>query len=841
MQSLTFEISLKPFWNLDDEGTRQVCAAAFRQWDALARQASEISILLWAADGSEILEYAGDLDAEMEWARYLGNSNPHNEVPNDPEKKSLHSRNYLYRADTQPITYRRLAAIVRAWREVAATAPATAGKKLSIGLPFDPGGEFAPSEFKYKRHREICLANTMGKASFVCCYGILDSDTRRYAGFPQGIPQDTGIGTFLGRQFRHLAHDLGFDFLWLSNGFGFGMETWHTIGPLFDAEAFHPGRAPELRDRILGFWRDLRQELPSFIGIRTRGTNLGTATDLASDATPLRELYEGGFDFDPPPNSPWAALNGDFGIELAGYMTRVAELPPGRGFVFRYYIHDPWWFNTPWLDRYEGQPHDIYLPLSVGRIDASGRVDGARTLNLITLDDSYGRMPDVVPNQATPHLLRAWEGRPDSAGPLVWLYPFDEIHDAMFGAVPAPERLFHTDWFVREAINDGLPLNTVISTRAFAALGEARARKVLGGRILVTPTPFDEAGEQRLLAWVEGGGSLIMYGSLDAAPTLRAILGLLSAAPLAGDMMVDTSPDPLDVDESDTARPATFNHNPIMSGGALSEAAASSETEIIASCTESTANGERRVLAVHHNMTSGGQIGWLRGPLPLRMIKGIQLPVADAPASTFAFAELVRQMLTRQGWHISFRASTPDQRHPVLSLHRHTNAWIFSGYMPDTTVELVLRTPFGAPLLLGTETRLRDGQASFRLPRAWRHECRVFIEQADGVVGCIERHPAQIGVIRRLLMNGLKDATIRFFPPPGAGPVHAYLNIQWPNISGETIPLRQHETPHGRMLETTLPATGSILLSWGDATEIVKPSNSATMVSLKSEYEFAGG
>ncbi len=573
IRNLTLEISLKPFYGLDETDTLNTCAIAIRQWEPLARNATSLSILLWAADGSEILEYTGDLDAPMEWARYLGNSNPHNNVPNDPEKRSLHSRNYLYRPDALPITYRRLAAIIHAWRLAAAANPATRGKPLRIGLPFDPGGEFAPSEFKYKRHREICLANTMGTASFVCCYGILNSDTHRYAGFPRGIPRGTSIGTFLGRQFRHLATDIGLDYLWLSNGFGFGMETWHTTGPLFDGHTFFPEKAPATRDRILAFWHDLRAELPPLIGIETRGTNLGTATDLASDATPLRELYQGGFDFAPPVNSPWAALDGDFGIELAGYMTRTAELPPGRGIPFRYYLHDPWWYNSPWLDRYEGQPHDIYLPLSISSIDTNGNARSVQTLNLLTLDDSYGRMPDTVPNQATPHLLRAWTERPDAAGPLVWLYPFDEIHDAMFGPLPVPERLFHTDWFAREIINDGLPLNTVISTRSFATLLDSgRARQTLGARILITPAPLDAATEQRLLAWADAGGALLIYGPLDSSPKLRDRLNLVSAAPLDGNMILDTTPPLIDTHEIGPPRPATFEHNRIMSGGALSEA-----------------------------------------------------------------------------------------------------------------------------------------------------------------------------------------------------------------------------------------------------------------------------
>ncbi|MDR1279473.1 MAG: hypothetical protein LBK99_01455 [Opitutaceae bacterium] len=818
MQNLTLEVSLKPFCNLDDAATLVTCAEAFRQWDHLARHASAISILFWASDGSEILDYTGDLDAEMEWARYVGNSNPHlDSIPADPEKKSLHSRAWLYRPDARPITYRRLSAIARAWREAAAAAPATKGKPFRVGLAFDPGGEFAPSDFKYKRHREICLSDTMGKASFVCCYGILNSDTRRYAAFPEGIPQGTSIGAFLGRQFRLLAADIGLDYLWLSNGFGFGMETWLTIGPLFDGTIFtaaiDPQKARDTRDRILAFWRDLRNELPAHIGIETRGTNLGTATDLASDATPLRELYEGKFNFAPPPNSPWAAINGDFGIELAGYMSRIAELPPERaGFPFRYYIHDPWWLNSPWLDRYEGQPHDIYLPLATARVAADCRIQTADTLNLLGIDDSHGRMPEIVPDQSTPHLLRAWAERPDAPGPFVWLYPFDEIHDAMFGSQPAPGRLFHIDWFVREAINDGLPLNTVISTRTFTALAERRTLDVLAGRVLVAPAPLDPASEQRLLDRADAGGSLLVYGPLDTAPVLRSRLGLAPAAPLAGRLDIRSSLPVLDCFLTDSERTSHYEHRSIASAGALTETSApdAATPPVVA-----VRDGESRALAAHFQTPSGGLVWWLRAPLPLSITKGTHLPVPDRREDAFPFSELVRQTIARFGWHISRSALSPARRRPVLGIHRHANAWLFSGYMPDTTVELVLRTPFGVPLLIGCETLLTERGGAFRLPRAWRHECRVFIDgQTTGVAGCIERHPAQVGVTRRLLVSGLRDATLRFFPPPDAGPITAFVNLPWPFISGDTAPLKTIQTPHGPMLATSATVSGDILLSW---------------------------
>jgi len=802
LKTLTLEISLKPFYTLDDDATRAVCRAALRQWDALARHAESLSILLWSADGSEILDYAGDLDAPMEWARFVGNANPHMPVPADPEQKSLHARNYLYRPDARPITYRRLAAIVRAWRATAAEISRT----IQVGATFDPGGEFAPSKFKYERHREICLSNTMGKASFVCCYATLHADRQRYAGFPEGIPENTSLATFLGRQFSHFAHDLGFDFLWLSNGFGFGLETWKTIGPLFDGRAFHPERAAELSERILNFWRDFRRECPA-LAVRTRGTNLGTGTDLASDATPLRELYSGGFNFSPPPNSPWAAINGDFGIELAGYLSRIAELPLGADFPYRFYLHDPWWLNSPWIDRYEGQPHDIYLPLSVGRVTAEGKLQTPDDLLLLTIDDSHGAMPDRVPNESTPHLLRGWRERPDQPGPLTWLYPFDELHDALHAATPAPARLFHTDWFAREALNDGVPLNTIVSTRAFDALG-ARAAEVLAGRILISPTPLAPSGEARLLAWIESGGSLLLYGPLDHAPTLRARLGLTATAPLDGRFEIASNA--IALDRFSSAAPTAYIHRAVMSGGALTETPLDS-----ASCIATARQGEHvRALAAEFTTPSGARVSWLRGPLPLDVSAEEHLPKPDSPDSTFPFTELLRQTLAAHGWRFGVAAVERTQRHPVVTLHRQDNGWFFSGYTPDTTVELSLRTPFGAPLLLGAEAMLQSGVAHYRLPRAWRHECRVFIEQTAGTAAAVEACPAQVGVTRRLWLRGLRNATVRFFPINASGPVTLWIDPAWPHIDGTRAALREVRTPQGPLLETTQPISGTALLSW---------------------------
>ena len=606
------------------------------------------------------------------------------------------------------------------------------GKPVEVGATFDPGGEFAHSPFKYKKHNEICLGNTMGKGSFVCCYATLNADQQSYAGFPQGIPQGTPVGTFLGRQSQHFLKDLGFDYLWLSNGFGFGMETWKTTGPLFDGRTFDARRCGEIRDKILQFWNLFRAECPQY-RIETRGTNLSAGIDLASNAVPLGDIYRGGFNIEPPPNSPWAALNGDFGLELAGYMTRIAELPPGRGFPFRYYVHDPWWLNSPWLDRYGRQPHDIYLPLSVGRLTAEGTMETPRSIAILTIDDSYGRMPEQCPNEVIPHILAALQHRPDRPGPFVWVYPFDEYQEMPFAAPPRLEEPFFADWFIRAAINNGFPLNTVISTGNFVRSLQKNPN-LYGESILITSvpdarTPMDRA----LVAYLQTGGQALLYGPLDhAAEPLLKLLNLRLADPIAGPLQLQLQRSPDELTGAGYAR--QMQHRPIMSAGGCREVLRDSKdraTEVIAVISRDKA---QRVAALARRLLPAGRtVAWVRGTNS-SSYRGGHLLTPDDPQQWFQGDLLMRFALNSFGYRIAVHKTSVQQRNPVTTIARHDNGFFFSGYMPNTNVELRLRFSLGAPLFTGMDTELVDGQACYRLPRAWHYECRMFVAQREGEV-----------------------------------------------------------------------------------------------------------
>ena len=233
--NITLELSLKPFKKNHTDYIRAVAKEIFTQWYSLLRHSDTISVMLWTADGSEILDYSGDLREPLEWARYLGNPNTNHEVGSGPEELSIHERAYLYMENPPVFNYGDLKNIIRVLKE---TGFQITAKPIRVRATFDPGPEFAKSSFKYKKHPEILGGSAMGHKSFVSCYSVLKADDAPYAGFPKGIPDNTRFGTFFGKQCQNFLRDLDFDYIWFSNGFGFGVEGWSSMGAFFDGSGF---------------------------------------------------------------------------------------------------------------------------------------------------------------------------------------------------------------------------------------------------------------------------------------------------------------------------------------------------------------------------------------------------------------------------------------------------------------------------------------------------------------------------------------------------------------------------------------------------------------------------
>lgn len=790
--NITLELSLKPFKKNDKTYIQDVAKELFKQWHALLRHTDTVSVMLWTSDGSEILDYKGSLTQPLEWARYIGNPNTNHEVGSGPKALSLHERAYIYIENPPKFTYGDLKYIIQTLKE---TGRRITGKPILIGATFDPGPEFAKSDFKYKKHPEILGGNAMGHKTMVSCYATLNADQTPYAGFPKGIPANTPFGTFLGRQSQHFLKDLGYDYIWLSNGFGFGVEGWSSTGATFTGTAFQPEKLSDIKAKITNFWNLFRKECPDF-QIQTRGTNLSTGADLARDGVDLQQIYGGKYNMLPPPNSPWAALDGDFGLEMVGYMSRMAELPDER-YLFRYYTHDPWWVNSPWLDRYGQEPHDIYLPMSVARINAKGEIKLPTHLNFLTADNSYGELPTQVPDEVTPHILKARYDSPTAPGPLVWVYPFEEYHRWAYTQPKRIEEIYYGDWLIRQAINNGFPLNTVVSTRSFQKVITTNPN-FFNESVLVSIVP--EAGsayEKQLISFVERGGKLLIYGPADeASETFQQLINLKNAPALEGEFTLESS---ILTDVLDQKAPDKIMHAALFSGGGVRSTVASSanDTRVLAQMTQG--NHSRDVVWVREApQWNGGKIAYVRGTNSSKFTGG-KLLTPDDPEKLFTGPLLLRYVLKEFGWDYRLDKRNPAVKNPVLTISRSSNGFFLSGYCPNTTLTHRFKLPQGAPLLTGYETELEKGYSVYHLPKAWHRESRFFVEQTDGIISCQEMTSGVEHMKRCVRLAGLKNATVRIYPDANVSEkdLRVYTNTRYPWKSGST-PFKLGDKKYGK-------------------------------------------
>ncbi len=832
LNDVQLEMSLKPFFDVTP-GTREaVCREIFEQWRALVRHAQTVSILLWVGDGSELLEYDGKLDRTFEWGRYQGSANAHEwklsrkakqansdenctgvhawDDAHDPDGIGLHRRSYLYRDSPAEFTFLWLRDLVMDLKRIGNE---MLGKKILVGETFDIGPEFAVSRFKYTWHPEILAGgNSLFKGQFVSCEAVLHGDKREYAGFPEGIPDQTPFGIFLGRQARLFFEDIGFDFLWLSNGFGFALEPWALVGNLFDGMHFYPEAAQGTRMRILKFWQDLRSEFPPRYRIRTRGTNLCTGIDLGSDASPLRDIYSPEFHVDAPVNSPWAALDGDFGLELSGWMSHIAR-HPGDTFRFRFYIHDPWWKNSPYLDRYERNPHDIFLPSAVSRVKPDGSVEIARDIAFLSIDDSDGRMPLSVPNEVTAHLLRAREFAPDAAGPMIWAYPFDAFHD-LVEKKGLPHIPFHADTFIGTVINDAVPLNTVID---LADLRTAIEQGIAPGRVFFSPVPSPSSQEERTLSAVlHAGGSVLLYGPIPAESAFLSRLGLELGEELEGDFTLQIGHVPKG--ENMTGLGRTLRHTGFLSAGGFAETAAPAPPHDVRHLTLARQGDHVRIASA----LAGSALAWVRGSLSTAEFDPAQPEPIRGPilrpmnsADFFPYGRLVRFALDAMGWRCAVADCASVPRSPYVTIHRHRNAFHYSGYHLDENARLMLRHPLGAPLFTFRRQRVVDGASEVTGVRAWSHEARVFVESGgDGMYRARFQCPVGHRVYRRMLVSGCRDATLHFLTDPGSTrPIRILRNPVFPYLVGDFVDPVIQTTSYGPLVRIE-HVEGDILIEW---------------------------
>ena len=738
-----FEMSLKPFKSLEPDHVEAVCRRLFTEWLPLTRYASAVSVMLWTADGSEILEYTGDLDMKFSWCCLIGIGNSSEEVITDFDHLNLHKKPVPYMRNIHDFTYRDLKNVISAIKKVGKE---ITGFDIEVVETFDPGPEFARSDFKFKRHSEIAKGSIAGKNNWVYCASRLHAEDHAYAAFPNGIEEGTPFGTFLGRQFMAMKKDVGFDRIWLSNGFGFSLSSWNCCGEVFDGEKFDFAGAAEVRRNITDFWKYFSAEVGDTI-IETRGSNLSAAMDISAHGCPVDDIYKN--NMIAPPNSPWAALNFRFGLELCGYLSRIASLPK-NGFLFRYYIHDPWWQNSPWFDRYGGKPHDLYLPLSLARLDENGKNTHPEAIYLLSCDDSFGNMPERCPIEVIPHILRAYNDMPTSCGPVTWLYPF-ETYCKIGLRDGHPDRIFMDDWLIESAIDFGFPLSSVISDENF----EKADPKLFENTVLVTAVPEEDSLlEKCVLRAIENGVRVILYGNTRyASEKIRNIIGVKLGDEIEGKFKIKQNV-VLDKFEKNDLSDVLL-HSALESDGGLCEVSA--DTDVLA--TAMRGDGEARIYMTENKEK---KVVWLRGSFPHRTRVSDSLPERIKASEAFPPASLLRAALAKHGLSVAYEALSADNDIPLVTLSQNDDTYFMTTHAKDMNVKIKMTTPLGAPICTGLDA-IVENCTSETVSQKWQHEeIRLFVRQKERS-SIRTRYEAPGGAMwsdRRYSLDGLIDATI---------------------------------------------------------------------------------
>ena len=794
------ETSLKPFISLDDASIAATCTRIWNNWDRLLERSDEILILLWVGDGSEILQWQGDLNAPVPHAESIGFCNYDTPGAFPPENRHYRiNRAVPYREDPPNVTFGALKRIMDALRQ---TARDQLGRDIRIGATIDPGPEFIHNNWKFGKHPEILIPDLRRRMPqmmhFITHQASVQPDGETYAGFPNGLTEPTRFGTFLGRQFAAVIHDLGYDYIWFSNGFGYTHFPWSYHGEVFDGERFDPDKAGSEMEKAEQFWKDFRCELPD-IEIQVRGTNFSVGMDIAANGISHVDITAIGRLARPPCNPPWGSRA--LGLEMVSYLSRISKTS-GRDLIFRYYLNDPWFVSTPWYDYYNREPFDIYVPMAASRLNRRGGVEPPTDLSLLSIDTEKGELLRDQSTEVIPHLLHAAETQPDAPGPVVWVYPFDEYHDILKKDRDRLPVVFAHDWFACQMTNAGMPLNTVCSSDVFAGLAKAGR---LPDAIFVAPTPAGRSSYgDAILALVRSGGKALLYGPPDGvSPDLLRALGLELEDPLQGDfemectLSLDRFATPPGVPTEDAflasvgmkADPGSseakserhLRHRAGTSGGGLR--AVSTDHESVRCI--ATQNGASRTYAVLRQAPdwNGGQIAWIQGTVCFDSAKRGGEPIFDPPWQFLRPDDWPRRLLAEMGLDIVQDRDSETTKPVNLFIKRHGGAWVFTGHKPDTSVRFRVRTQDGAPCYMESETPVTEGYASETFGKTFHNEVRAFVRMGDGVVKA-KAMPVPIGRRQHFSLAGLVHADVTLYPDPAAAAA-GKIDIQ-PIIAGDT-------------------------------------------------------
>jgi hypothetical protein len=763
------ELGLKTFTQLDDAFVRERCHTVFENWRRLIEDAraqdGDVSVMLWIGDGDEVFNWKGDMNEAFAWNDTVGFNNlNYNAYPENRHYRNGIARPYIENPPRP--TYADLKRIIEILRQ---TAREMYGIEIKVGETIDAGPEFVQSTWKFEKHPELLKGGPDSEfpksLSFLCCYANMKADDTKYATFPNGLPEGTPFGTFLGKQFESLAQAVGFDFVWFSNGFGLTHYAWNYLGEVYNGLERRPEKAPESIRQFVSFWKAFRAECPDR-RILIRGTNFSIGMDATAHGIDIREIYREGKLNIHSPNPPWGSSN--LGLEMAAHLSRISSTPT-REILFRYYINDSWFSVTPWWDYYNRETFDIYCPMSAARLTSKGAAETPTDFNIMTANTGHGELFKTQSSEIEPHIRRAFDKAPDEAGPLVWVYPFSEYSDEPHRPDGKIEKSFFGDWYITRAIAGGLPLNTVINTDAFAECIKSNP-ETFSGRVLIVPTPAANwKYADAVLEYVKRGGQAIFYGSLrDASPELLAALNIRNDEPLEGKLepLLKMEEDMFDV--KPRRRPLIHGGND--SDGGITETFANVgdlSTQVRAIVRK---EGKRRVYAlVRQGRTwKGGKIGWIRGTLPFEVKPNSLEPVMMKADETHDAPTWLRYLLTDFGIDIRHHRRDISTPAPFFFVSRSRGSFFFNGHKPDVTPTSRLSFPDGAPILSERQAFVQKDRTTYHLDRSFHYECQAFVKQDKDSLIAYKENSTRPGQMRSFTITGLVDGVLTLYVPKEA-------------------------------------------------------------------------
>jgi len=340
------------------------------------------------------------------------------------------------------------------------------------------------------------------------------------------------------------------------------------------------------------------------------------------------------------------------------------------------------------------------------------------------------------------------------------------------------------DAIARQAIGQGVPLNTVVSTTALLTVPSEALRASL---LFCLLPRVDEPVVPRLLELLDEGIGILFYGPVAGADrrVLRR-LGIAVDAPLSGDLTLRTA-----------AHAWPLRHNPVLCAGgicAVPEPGGDGPPPVYLAAV--TQGDEERLYAVRR-----GKAAWLRGSMPVVLQhhfgRARPLPAAESCDPL----RLARDLLADLGLGVHQAVADEDGTPANLFIKRCDNAFWFCGHKPDATVTFALSLPDGVPICSELQTRIADGMGWYAFDRTFHRECRVFVRQTAGLVSCKELlHPSDVS--RRIQITGLADATVTVYPGLGCG--------ESLGISGDVTSMYDEERGAVQMFGVT----GTVTVTW---------------------------